>query len=204
VLTEILPSLKNEIYARDGKLVVRPDSGDPVKILLGDPDAEGPAGFGVVRLLDIAFGSTTNANGFKVLDPHVGAIYGDSITFDRAKQIIDGLERKGFASTCVTLGVGSYTYQMNTRDTFGSAMKATWAEVDGKGVDLFKDPITDDGTKRSATGRLAVFDDSERGLTLIERATPVHEAVSALQPVWENGQFLVRQTFDSVRRVLNG
>ncbi|QNN99430.1 nicotinate ribosyltransferase [Gordonia Phage Sephiroth] len=205
VLTEFLPALKDKILARDGKLVIRPDSGDPETIICGDPDAEAgsAAWFGVVRLLRMAFGCTWNEAGYRELNSHVGVIYGDSITLERAKSITARLESMGYASTNVVFGVGSYTYQHNTRDTFGSAMKATWAEVDGDGVNLLKDPITDDGTKKSATGRLAVVNSEYGGdLKLIERATPEAEQWSLLKPIWENGQFVQRVTFADVRRTL--
>lgn len=203
VLTSFLPKLKDKILARDGKLVIRPDSGDPELILCGDPRFLGPAGHGVINLLWDTFGGTVNDAGFKELDPHIGAIYGDSITLDRARSITFNLERQGYASTNVVYGIGSYTYQHNTRDTFGSAMKATWAEVDGKGVDLFKDPVTDDGTKRSARGRLAVLDSAE-GLKLFDQAGGYQILNSLLKPVWEDGKFLQRQTFSEVRAVLAG
>lgn len=207
VLTEYLPALKDKILARDGKLVIRPDSGDPEKILCGDPAAAfgSPAHMGVVECLEYVFGTTTNAEGYDELDPHVGVIYGDSITVERAKSITENLAAHGYASTAVVFGVGSYSYQYQTRDTFGSAMKATWAEVDGRGVDLFKDPATDDGTKRSATGRLAVLPTGPGGaLELHERSGGYQELHSVLQPVWENGAFIKRQTFDDVRQVLAG
>ena len=157
VLTEYLPSLKEEILARDGKLVIRPDSGDPVKIICGDPEAsDNNVRKGVVELLWDIFGGHTNSKGYRELDSHVGAIYGDSITLDRAEQICGNLKQKGFASTNVILGIGSFTYQYNTRDTFGFAMKATYGEVDGEGREIFKDPITDDGTKKSARGLVKI------------------------------------------------
>lgn len=199
VLTKTLPQLKEQILARDGKLVIRPDSGDPVKILCGDFDAlaGSPARRGVVALLWDVFGGTTNSKGFRVLDPHVGAIYGDAITYERAEAICQGLRAKEFASTNVVLGVGSFTYQYVTRDTFGFAMKATWAQVDGRSCDLFKDPVTDDGTKRSARGRLAVVQEGDV-LRLIDQATPADEARSLLAPVWEDGKFLKRYTFREI------
>jgi len=124
VLTTYLPNLKEDVLARDGKVVIRPDSGDPVKIICGDEDSKNiHAKKGVVELLWDIFGGTTNSKGFKELDSHIGAIYGDSITLSRAKEICEGLKRKGFASTNVILGVGSFTYQYNTRDTFGFAMQ---------------------------------------------------------------------------------
>jgi nicotinamide phosphoribosyltransferase len=85
---------------------------------------------------------------WKELDPHIGAIYGDSITRERAVQICERLQEKGFASTNLFLGIGSYTYQFNTRDTFGFAMKTTYSEVNGQGHEIYEDPVTDDGTKK--------------------------------------------------------
>lgn len=200
VLTEYLPALKDQIRARPGKLVIRPDSGDPQKILCGDPTApvDSPEWFGVVRLLAQTFGVTNNATGYLELDSHVGVIYGDRITPATANAITENLQRLGFASTNVVFGVGSYTYQYNTRDTFGSAIKATWAEVDGEGVNLLKDPVTDDGTKKSATGRLAIGYDME----LIEKATPDDEYFSLLRPIWRDGQWIRFQDFADVRRNL--
>lgn len=202
VLETILPALKDEILARDGKLVIRPDSGDPVKILCGNPAGRTAAEqMGVVQLLWTGFGGTTDDYGYRTLDPHIGTIYGDSITLDRAEEITRRLEGAGFASTNVVFGVGSFSYQYQTRDTFGSAMKATWAEVNGKGLNLFKDPITDDGTKKSATGRLAVLN-GDKGLYLVEDASSWAEKESLLQPVWRDGQFVREQTFGEVREVL--
>jgi len=214
VLTATLPTLRAEILGREGKLVIRPDSGDPVDILCGTLRAEeiaarrdagdevGPEELGVVQLLWEEFGGTVTAQGYRVLDPHVGAIYGDSITLQRAEAIIDRLAAKGFASTNVVFGIGSFTYQYVTRDTFSSAIKATWAEVDGVGRDMLKDPVTDSGTKTSATGRLAVLPEDDGGMALVERATPEQEARSLLQPIWEDGRFLRRQSFAEVRAVL--
>lgn len=209
VLTEYLPKLKDKILARPGKLVIRPDSGDPEKILCGNESTEYglPAWWGVLHLLNEHFGSVRNARGFRELNPHVGAIYGDSITLDRARSITKRMRQIGFASTNVTFGVGSFSYQYQTRDTFGSAMKATWAEVDGQGVDLLKDPVTDDGTKKSATGRLAVLRKSKAfggNLFLVQKADEYAERSSLLEPVWQDGKFLKWQTFEDVRRELHG
>lgn len=204
VLTEYLPALKDKILARPGKLVIRPDSGDPEKILCGNIDAGGSAGYGVLGLLEKEFGGHHNAKGFIELDPHVGAVYGDSITLDRAASITNRMAQLGFVSTNVTFGVGSFSYQYQTRDTFGSAMKATWAEVDGKGVNLLKDPVTDDGTKKSATGRLAVLKSPKGEFWLKQDANGADESRSSLRPVWQDGKFLKWQTFEDVRRELHG
>jgi nicotinamide phosphoribosyltransferase len=239
VLTEILPQLRDRILARDGKVVIRPDSGDPVDILCGDIDVRdepaptddahaydewaatsrganasyyqhekaagrlSPANIGVVELLWDQFGGTVNEAGYKVLDSHIGAIYGDSITTERAERILERLAAKGFASSNVVFGVGSYSYQYVTRDTFGSAMKATWVEIDGVGRDIQKSPITDNGLKKSATGRLAVERSPFSGdLVLVQQAEPWEEKLSELQPVWEDGKFLRYQSFADVRAVL--
>jgi len=201
VLTNILPSLKSQIMARNGKIVVRPDSGDPVKIVCGDPDApEGtPRRKGVVELLWDTFGGTKTVTGHKLLDSHVGCIYGDAINYARAEAILAGLSAKGFTSANVVFGVGSYTYQYVTRDLFNFAMKATYAERDGVGIPLFKAPVTDDGVKNSAKGRLAVLREPAGRITLVNEATPEQEAASLLQPVWRNGKFLRYYTFDDVR-----
>lgn len=209
VLTEYLPALRDKILAREGKVVIRPDSGDPQKILCGNSEAMSgsPEWWGVIHQLYDVFGGEVNEAGFIELNPKVGAIYGDSITLDRARSITEHMARLRWASTNVVFGVGSFTYQYNTRDTFGSAMKATWAEVDGEGVNLLKDPVTDDGTKKSATGRLAVLYKAKAfggQMFLVERAEKFAEMNSLLQPVWEDGEFIKRQTFSDVRNVLAG
>lgn len=188
---------------REGKLVIRPDSGDPVKIVCGDAAKDGPARKGVVELLWDAFGGSVTATGHRQLDPHVGVIYGDAITYERAKAICDGLRAKGFASTNMVFGVGSYSYQLTTRDTYGFAMKATWANVGGTGRDLFKRPVTDDGTKFSAAGRLAVTADGGR-LRVIERASVEQETASLLTTVWKDGEFKRRSSFAEIRQRLWG
>ncbi len=201
VLTGILPQLKDRIMARDGKLVIRPDSGDPADILCGDSEADlgSPARKGVIELLWDLFGGTTTSTGHKLLDSHIGAIYGDSITYDRAFDILSRLRIKGFASGNVVFGVGSYTYQYVTRDTFGFAMKATWAEVNGVGRDLYKAPKTGNGMKTSAKGRLSVLVNNGGELQLTSQATRAQETMSCLRPVWRDGSFLREETFDVIR-----
>ncbi|WP_159607104.1 nicotinate phosphoribosyltransferase [Agromyces humi] len=226
VLTDILPKLKDQIMARDGKLVIRPDSGDPVDIITGETDltkssplarenyadlkADGILSneqLGAIEILGDLFGYTINDKGYKVLDQHIGLIYGDSITLDRAKRIFERLEAKGWASTNVVLGIGSFSYQMVSRDTTGGAVKATWAEVDGQPVDIQKDPKTGRDpitgeSKKSAKGRLALTRDETGEIALIQGATPEQEAASLLQPVWVDGAFVRIQSFEDVRQTL--
>jgi len=199
VLTDFLPRLKEEILARDGKVVIRPDSGDPVDIICGKKGHPDPViRKGVIEILWDTFGGSRNAKGYKELDPHIGAIYGDNITLDRARRICERLAQKGFASTNVVLGIGSFTYQYNTRDTFGFAMKATYGEVNGEGRAIFKDPITDDGTKKSARGLVQVIE-IEEGYQLNDQVTWEEEAKGALKEVFRDGKLLIDQSLEEIR-----
>jgi nicotinamide phosphoribosyltransferase len=227
VCTEHVVTLKEEIMARDGKLVIRPDSGDPVDILCGENHSTlvpknneplHPKFKGVIELLWDVFGGTINEQGYKVLDSHIGAIYGDSITIDRADEICKRLQAKGFASTNVVLGIGSFTYQYNTRDTFGFAMKATYVEVEESvygdmidqglntkifGREIFKNPITDDGTKKSATGLLAVFKDEINGsYQLHDHCDWKTEKSGELQIIYHNGYLTNKTTLEEIRNRL--
>jgi nicotinic acid phosphoribosyltransferase len=219
VITDVLPRLKDQILARDGKLVIRPDSGDPVDIITGthvstkaggdeiawDRSAEEK---GVIELLWEIFGGTTNEQGYKVLDPHIGAIYGDSITFERAEQIMERLKVKGFASTNVVFGVGSFTYQYVTRDTFQSAVKATYVKINGEDRSIFKDPATDKGhMKKSARGRLAVIWQDDDYVLLDDTTTPRGDYVEGskddmLTTVWADGEFERYVSYAEVRENL--
>lgn len=263
VITKILPTIKSEIMARDGKLVIRPDSGDPVDIICGTHlwenkeeweefngknstiKSQGVEGedwikttseeMGVIELLWEIFGGTVNEQGYKVLDPHIGAIYGDSITPERQKQIYERLAAKGFAATNIILGIGSFSYQYNTRDTFGWAAKASWFEVetdsikcycghtvicscgemDGKpyekikkSYNIYKDPVTDDGTKKSLKGLLQVIQTEnphveENGEIWVKtECTPEEESKGLLQVIYEDGKFYNQTTLEEVRQRL--
>jgi nicotinamide phosphoribosyltransferase len=201
VCTEYLPALKAAILNRDGKVVIRPDSGDPVKIICGDPDGKTEAAKkGVVELLWDVFGGTVTDQGYKLLDPHIGAIYGDSINLERAEQICESLKAKGFASQ-VVFGIGSFTYQYNTRDTFGTAMKATYVVIDGEGREIFKNPVTDDGTKKSATGLLCVKKVNNR-FVLYDQVSWAEEAQSELKTVFKDGKIVKEFTLAEIRATL--
>ena len=213
VCTEHVVTLKEEIMSREGKLVIRPDSGDPVDILCGmdefpqfktseERKVLTSEEKGVIELLWDVFGGTVNEQGYKVLDPHIGAIYGDSITIDRANEICERLEAKGFASTNVVLGIGSFTYQYNTRDTFGFAMKATYVEVNGESREIFKDPITDDGTKKSATGLLCVTLNEEKEIYLVDKVNWETESEGLLQTIYQDGEFFNTTTLTEIRKRL--
>lgn len=267
--------LKEKILLREGKLVIRPDSGDPVDIICGLPTWDdngrdsiydtfndgdifynitekrwikfsknsfdsmlreygedsswdhidefyetvtGPskeAAKGVIECLWDIFGGTVTSQGFKVLDSHIGAIYGDSITLERAEQICERLKAKGFASTNIVFGIGSYTYQHNTRDTFGMAMKATYGEVatevtheDGhiewekEKREIFKDPITDSGEKKSARGLLRVDYDKSGKVVLFQQQTEEQAKGGLLETVFLNGKMIKTQTLSEIRERL--
>lgn len=212
VLTEYLPELKDDILSRDGKLVVRPDSGDPVRIICGFEKHEmkskhwtenNPDNYcinkGVIELLWDIFGGTINEQGYKVLDPHIGAIYGDSITITRCREICQRLKGKGFASTNIVFGVGSYTYQYNTRDTFGFAVKATSVVINGERQDIFKDPVTSDGMKKSAKGLLKVMEIDGK-YELMDQVSEIQEEEGELQIVYKDGEFLWTESLEDIRK----
>lgn len=201
VVTGFLPRLKADIMARDGKVVIRPDSGDPVKIIVGDEDAEVGSSEhkGLIQCLWDIFGGTETDKKYKVLDSHIGAIYGDSITLKRAQDILAGLEKKGFASSNIVLGIGSYTYQHVTRDTHGFAIKSTSGVVDGERRAIFKDPKTDDGVKKSAKGLLMVDWDPSTGYMLVDQCTEEEEKKGHLQTVFLDGHIIKEDTFSEIR-----
>lgn len=190
VIGEYLPRLREQILSRDGRLVIRPDSGDPVLIMAGDENESGLAQKGVVEALWDIFGGTINEQGYRVLDPHIGAIYGDSITLERAEAILSRLAQKGFASSNVVFGIGSFTYQFTTRDTFSFALKSTSVTINGVEKMIYKDPVTDkDHTKRSLRGRVVVVKDSEQ-LRVIDSLTEdaAREYDDQLRVVFRNGK----------------
>lgn len=210
VLTDFLPRLQENIMSRDGKVVIRPDSGDPVDIICGThqphhADFESrskPEEKGVVELLWDVFGGKI-VNRHKVLDSHIGAIYGDSITVERADQISKRLIAKGFAPLIV-YGIGSYTYQYNTRDTFGMAVKCTAIISNGNEVEVFKDPITDDGTKKSLKGYFAV--EGENGKYQVTDQVSKWEAYAntKLEPVFLNGKVVKEYSLEQIRSRIRG
>lgn len=212
LITEYLPANKEAIMARDGKLVIRPDSGNPVDIICGDKrglDEDGnlihPMGKGVIELLWDIFGGTINEQGYKVLDPHIGAIYGDSINLERQVEIYKRLEAKGFAASNVVLGVGSFTYVMLTRDSAGYAAKGSWFEIFNEeeqfkqSYNIYKNPITDDGTKVSLKGLLMVTQDDMNEYIVLQERSFEEEEQGLLQTIYEDGKFHNQTTLADIR-----
>lgn len=217
VIGNVIPALKDDILARDGgpesldKVVIRPDSGDPVKIVCGDPDGKTELERkGVIEGLWDIFGGTVNSKGFKELDPHIGCIYGDAITLARCEAICEGLKAKGFASTNMVYGIGSFTYQYNTRDTFGFALKSTLCVIGGDEVQIFKDPTTDDGTKKSQKGAVKVYHDESGNITFkdelfLTEVNAIASSTDLLKSIYKDGKLLVDHKFSEIReRLGNG
>ena len=246
LVTEYLPQLKDDIMARDGTLVIRPDSGDPVKILTGyimAPEADYATLFntqaeaeksiiengneaycwnneyfgieneneaaiqlmhcevkGLIECLWDIFGGTNTDKGFKLLDDHIGAIYGDAITLNRQRQILQRLMNKGFASK-VVLGIGSYSYQYVTRDTHGSAVKATSVVKDDKRIAIFKDPKTD--TKKKSAKGLLKIERINGELTLFDNVTEEEESQGLLDVVFEDGKLIKETTLQQIRTLID-
>lgn len=209
VITDILPRLKKEIEGRDGKIVIRGDSGDPVKIICGDKDdlKDSPEYKGTVELLWDIFGGEVNSKGYKVLNSKIGTIYGDSITVERCEEICKGLMEKGFAVNNCVFGIGSYTYQYNTRDTFGFALKATHTVINGEERFIFKDPKTDTGNfKKSQKGMCYVYRQGEDILYKDELTIKEQEEFkdNLLEPVFKDGRLLKDYSLAEIRNRLHG
>ncbi len=211
VITEYARTLKPEILARQpnalgqAKVVFRPDSGDPADIICGNTrGASGAEYDGAIQCLWNIFGGTINEKGYKTLNQRVGLIYGDSITLERAKDILQRLADKGFASDNIVFGVGSFTYQYITRDTFGMAMKATWGVVNGEARELFKDPKTDVGSvKKSAKGLLRVVKEGS-DYVLYDQQVPQHmwTLPNDLKCVFVDGEQFNLQSLSEIRERL--
>lgn len=201
LVTEYVPVLKETIMNREGTVVIRPDSGDPVKIVCGDPDAQTEhEKKGLIECLWETFGGIEvewNGKQYKLLDSHIGAIYGDSITLERQKQIHEQLMVKGFVPS-VVLGIGSFTYQYVTRDTHGSAVKATDVQFgEGNHQPIFKDPKTD-SKKKSAKGLLCVVEKDGK-LVLLDDVTPEQEKQGLLTTVFKDGVLVKETSLQQIR-----
>jgi nicotinamide phosphoribosyltransferase len=212
VVENILPTLKDEILAHNGCMLIRGDSGDCVEVVTKT----------VFKLWDI-FGGTINSKGYKVLDPHVKALYGDSITVERADKIFHILLTNGFAASNVSLGVGSFSMhcieengQLKpfTRDTFSCAIKAVYAEfTDEEGhiipMNVYKDPKTDrdtgDGFKKSQKGCCIVYkeDGEYKYVDECDWLKASGSIYQELKPVFRDGKLLRDESLDTIRQRLN-
>ena len=286
VIEHNLSALKETILTRDGKLVIRPDSGTPIDVICGtDSNVENTKGFpnsfdkwsewvaesidsrfsyeldaeepmydmtskykfndeiynvtytpdlnrydktyyyvdnygstvskckftklvqtveskGLLQSLWDIFGGTINSRCYKVLDLHIGIIYGDAITADVYEAILTRMKSMGFSSDNLVVGVGGYTSQMLTRDTFSFAVKATHCVVDGQSIDVSKEPKTD-SSKKSAKGLLSVMWNEVGELELRDQCTPIQEELGCLVEVLRDSKLFNTTTLDEIRQRLN-
>lgn len=202
IIDNVLPELKKEILAHNGCMLMRGDSGDCVEVVTKT----------VFKLWDI-FGGTVNKKGYKVLDPHVKAIYGDSITIQRCEEIYKILIENGFACSNVSLGVGSFSMQCVeeegmlkpfTRDTFSSCIKATYCEVDGRPIPIFKNP-KDGGFKKSQKGLCRVFYDEEGKLAFEDGYTKdtLPKENNLLDLIFKDGKLVKEENLQQIRNRLH-
>jgi nicotinamide phosphoribosyltransferase len=205
VLTDYIPRLKETILARNGKVVIRPDSGVPDLIICGNETAEGPARKGVIQLLAEVLGTkpggangATNGAGGLPLINNGGAIYGDAISYERAEKILHGIVEKGLSPYNMVFGIGSYTYEYVTRDTYGFAMKATATRQNGQVIPIFKKPVTDTGGKFSHKGIPVVTGESGK-YVVSEQSLPEDLDRCAFEKVFSNGKLLVDNSFSTIR-----
>ena len=204
VIDNVLPQLKEEIMNHNGCMLMRGDSGDCVEVVTQT----------VFKLWD-QFGGTINSKGYKVLDPHVKAIYGDSITVQRCKEVYKILMEHGFACSNVALGVGSFSFQCIeedgvlmpfTRDTFSSCIKATYCEINGEPYPIFKNP-KDGGFKKSQKGCCSVFETGMNSISYNDGFTwseVTNDPHNLLVPVFKDGVLVKEETLREVRSRLHG
>lgn len=204
MVDNIIPACKEEILAHNGKLLIRPDSGDMVEISIKT----------IQKLWD-EFGGTVNEAGYKVLDPHIGLIYGDGCTLNRVAEIYELLAQMGFAATNVVFGVGAFCFHalfspdnkftVLTRDTWGMAMKATYGVFGGVEVPIFKDPKTDNGLKKSQKGCCLVRKLADGSFDCIDGYREwVEDIKTQLIPVYKDGESINEQEFLNIRARLYG
>ena len=193
-------TLRDEVIASGGTLVVRPDSGDPVEVVNQ-----------CLVLLDEAFGHTVNSKGYKVLN-HVRVIQGDGINPESLLAILERVASAGYAIDNVAFGMGGALLQQCNRDTQKFALKCSAARVDGRWIDVYKDPITDKG-KQSKRGRMTLLRHREYGtfqtVPVPPEAASLAEVVKpagfddAMVTVWENGHLVADWSFAEVRARAN-
>ena len=195
------------VIRRNEQIVISGNSGNPIKIICGDKEStEELVKKGSVEDLWDIFGGTINSKGYKVLDSHVGLIYGDSITPEYAEEILKQLEEKGFASSNIVFGVGSYSLGYYTRDTFAFAMKATYTIINGEERFIFKDPKTDNGIKKSQRGMVAVLQGEDGKIYfkdgLNAKDKEALKDIDLLQDVFVDGKMVREQTLAEIREIV--
>ena len=179
---------REKILTRDGKVVFRPDSGDPVNVSLW-----------VLDNTEKYFGSTINGMGYKVLNPKVGVLWGDGIKTEGIITIYEAMKQAGYSAENMVVGMGGGLLQDMTRDTQRFAFKSSYQERDGIGYDIFKDPI--DGSKKSKKGRLVLIRTEDGARTINEKEYNEEQHGSdLLETVFENGVLVRDMSFDEIRQ----
>jgi nicotinamide phosphoribosyltransferase len=179
--------LKGEVIDSGATVIIRPDSGHPPDVVLK-----------TAQLLDESFGHTINTKGYRVLN-HVRIIQGDGINEGMIAIILEKLLANGYSASNVAFGMGGALLQQHNRDTNKFAMKCSSAIVDGKQVDVFKDPITDHG-KRSKAGRLDLINRNGKLETIRLTDNDIQCPLSVMRTVYENGELLVDDTLENIRK----
>lgn len=202
VIDNYLPRLGTKLTNRTAPLVIRPDSGEPVNILMGDKKSpEGIVREGVVNALMSRFGHRVTPKGYKLLPQYLGTVYGDAMNDERCDSLNTRMLEQRVCPTCTVRGIGSYQHQMVTRDTYGQAIKGTEATVNGEVREMFKDPITSDGEKRSLRGKVGVVYDTEGNIIgCRDRLQPNDDTGYTYQPLVD-GILQLNTNFNHVRQV---
>lgn len=185
--------LKTEILDRDGTLVIRPDSGDPIQTLLA-----------LFKILFDKFGYTTNEKGFKVLPQQVRVIQGDGVNYDAIVEMYKALKANGISAENLVLGMGGALLQKVDRDTQKYAIKCSYATLNGKDVLVQKAPTEMDKNgeikpsfKKSKAGRLKLIKTDKGYQTVQENEKP--EFKDELITIFENGELLKDWTFEQIK-----
>lgn len=190
--TEAVIARKERILARDGRFVERPDS--------VTPEHPTPALL-VVRLVDDlwnGFGGSTTPTGHKVLDPHVRLLWGDGIERDGVDEILEALDKAGYAAENMVFGMGGGLLQKVNRDTQRFAFKCSAQYRDGQWHSVQKTPL--DASKKSKAGRLWLTRTDTGFETLSEGQVDGNTPANALVPVFHNGHMLNEYTLDEIRK----
>lgn len=157
---------------------------------------------GSISSLWEAYGGEIDKDGYKHLCPKIGIIYGDGINLNMADKICEELVKQGFATDCVVFGIGAYTFQNASRDTYSIAYKATTVTYNDKQIDLIKKPKTDpDGTKTSATGYLKVIKDDDGNYILLQNQTKEESLTGELKPVFRNSNLLKDYKYEDLIQI---
>ena len=189
-------ALREEVIASGATIVIRPDSGDPVGVV-----------HRCLELLDDAYGHTVNGKGYKVLN-HMRLIQGDGVNPNSIRTILERVTSAGYAADNVAFGMGGALLQRVDRDTQNFALKCSAARVDGRWIDVYKDPVTDKG-KQSRRGRMTLLKHRESGsyrtVSIAEDAASLADLEmpagfdDAMVTIWDGGRLVSDWTFAEVR-----